>query len=592
MQQTFSDRLAQLRKSLQVMGAHGMIVPRNDRFQGEQVAPGDERLAWLTGFTGSAGFAVILPTQAALFVDGRYTLQGQNQVDPKFYRVFNSAESSPFAWLAEHLETNMVICYDPWLHTYNQIKIWQKICDDLGIRLIPTKQNPIDQLWLDRPNLPLTPMINHELCYAGQESEEKREALAKELGRVGAEAVIISSLESIAWLLNTRGQDLACTPVSHCTAIFYCHNEMDLFVNLEKIDEELKNTLGSKVHLRSPEYLEERLGHFLEHRIMVDPDHTPMHIILKLKHENATLIYQSDPCALPRAIKNSTEVSGARLAHIRDGAAVVKFLAWLERTLAIGEIVTEIKAANYLEQCRKQQDLFKGLSFPSISAFGPNGAMAHYRPTEQSDAIIRGNSLYLIDSGGQYLDGTTDITRTIALGTPTSIQKEHFTRVLKGHIALATAIFPHGTTGNRLDTLARLPLWQVGLDYNHGTGHGVGSYLDVHEGPQRISKATSTIPLQTGMITSNEPGYYKEGEYGIRIENLVTVIPIENLETPMLGFETLTLAPIDRNLMELSLLSSTEIEWINSYHQKVKDVLLPLVDNQTQTWLIEVTKSV
>ncbi len=592
MQQIFSDRLAQLRKNLLIMEAHGMIVPRNDRFQGEQVAAGDERLAWLTGFTGSAGYAVILPTQAALFLDGRYTLQGQNQVDSTLYKVFNSAESSPLTWLSEHLEPNMVICYDPWLHTYNQIKIWQRICDGLGIQLMPTKQNPIDQLWLNRPAPPLTPMVNHKQCYAGQESEEKREALAKELNRVGAEAVIISSLESIAWLLNIRGQDLACTPVSHCTVIFYCHNEIDLFVNLEKIDAELESILGSKVHLRSPEYLEERLGHFLEHRIMVDPDHTPMHIILKLKQENATLIYQSDPCALPRAIKNSIEVTGARLAHIRDGAAVVKFLSWLDYNLAEGEIVTEIKAADYLEQCRKQQNLFKGLSFPSISAFGPHGAMAHYRPTEQSDAIIQGDTLYLIDSGGQYLDGTTDITRTIAIGTPTSIQKEHFTRVLKGHIALATAIFPHGTTGNRLDTLARLPLWQAGLDYNHGTGHGVGSYLDVHEGPQRISKAASTIPLQPGMIISNEPGYYKEGAYGIRIENLVTVVPIENLETPMLGFETLTLAPIDRNLIEISLLSPTEIEWVNSYHQKVRDTLLPLVDDQTKAWLIAATERI
>lgn len=592
MQQIFSDRLAQLRKSLKVIGAHGMIVPRNDRFQGEQVAAGDERLAWLTGFTGSAGFAVILQDQAALFLDGRYTLQGQNQVDSKLYNIFNISESSPLAWLSKHLENNMTLCYDPWLHTYNQIKTWQRICDSLGIKLTPITQNPVDQLWLDRPTPYLNPVVNHELCYAGQESEEKRESLAKELNRVGAEAVIISSLESIAWLLNIRGQDLAFTPVSHCIAIFYSHNEIDLFVRLEKIDERLKNTLGPKVHLHNTKYLEERLEHFLEHRIMVDPDHTPMHIILQLKQKNASLIYQSDPCALPRAIKNSTEISGARTAHIRDGAAVVKFLAWLEHTLAAEEVITEIKAADYLEHCRKQQDLFKGLSFPSISAFGPHGAMAHYRPTEQTDSIIQGNSLYLIDSGGQYLDGTTDITRTIAIGTPTSIQKEHFTRVLKGHIALANAIFPYGTTGHQLDVLARLPLWQVGLDYNHGTGHGVGSYLDVHEGPQRISKAISTVSLQPGMIISNEPGYYKEDAYGIRIENLVTVVPIDTLETPMLGFETLTVAPIDRNLMELSLLSSTEIEWINSYHQKVKEALLPLVDDQTKTWLISATKKI
>jgi len=585
------SRLSAVRQLLNEWNGDGFIVPRTDAYQGEYVAPCDERLAWLTGFTGSAGIAIILKDKAALFVDGRYTLQAEKQVNLSDYEICSLIDHPPHAWAKNNFKKGQKIFYDPWLHTLNDKLQGKSICDSMDVSFLPPPQNLIDHLWKDRPLPPLNPVEIHELTYAGIPSKEKRKQIAALLHSKHVDAALLTAPESIAWLLNIRGSDLPHTPVPQGFALFWADTTVDLFISPEKISSPVKDYLGDQVRLHSPEKLKETLSDLNDLSILVDPSLTPLALIQYL--EKCRLIKSIDPCAHPKALKNPIEIEGARQAHIQDGIAVTRFLAWLSKAALSGKL-TEIDAADKLLSFRKQSPLFKGTSFDTISGAGPNGAIVHYRVNHESNRPLELNSLYLVDSGGQYPNGTTDITRTVAIGTPTPEQKDRFTRVLKGHIAIATASFPAGTTGSQLDPLARCFLWKAGLDYDHGTGHGVGSYLSVHEGPQRISKAHSSVALQAGMIVSNEPGYYKTDAYGIRIESLVLVIEKgipKGGERSLLGFETLTQVPIDKTLIEIEMLTLEERNWLNDYHAHVCELLLPHMDEEEKAWLTEATNS-
>ncbi len=587
-----SSRLDDLRQLLSEWEGDGFLIPRTDAYQSEYVAPCDERLEWLTGFTGSAGIAVVLKEKAALFVDGRYTLQAFNQVDTNAFEICSLVDYPPCTWAKAHMEQGQKIFYDPWLHTLNDKMRIQKTCEAVGASFVSAPQNLIDKLWTDRPSPPNNPVRIHDITYAGVPSEEKRKLVAKSLMEKRTDGAILSTLESIAWLLNIRGSDVPNTPVPQGFGMVWADASIDLFIHPSRISSDVKTHLGDQVRLHDPASLEDWLESLKDKNILVDPSLTPLALLQKL--ENCHLIHGADPCALPKAIKNSTEAEGAVQAHIQDGLAVTRFLVWLSQNAKNGTL-TELDAAEKLFFFRKQALLFMDGGFNTISAAGPHGAIVHYRATPETNRAIELNSIYLVDSGGQYLNGTTDITRTVAIGAPSFEQKDRFTRVLKGHIALASTLFPVGTTGSQLDPLARHALWQAGLDYDHGTGHGVGSYLNVHEGPQRISKAPSTVALQPGMILSNEPGYYKENAYGIRIESLVIVIEKgipEGGERPLLGFQTLTLAPIDRSLIEVGMLTPQERTWLNTYHTQVRETLLPLLNAEEGAWLKEATEEV
>jgi len=585
-----ASRLASLRHLLEEWGGDGFLVPRTDAWQCEYVAPCDERLAWLTGFTGSAGIAVVLKEKAALFVDGRYTLQAQKQVDKSLYEICPLLDYPPRTWAKKHLSEGQKIFYDPWLHTLNDKAHAQKVCEATGASFVPAPQNPIDILWKDRPSPPLTPIQIHDLQYAGVPCEEKRSQVAKTLQEKNVDAALLTAPESIAWLLNIRGNDLPHVPVAQGFAVIWADASVDMFMHPDKISPDVKGYLGSSVRLADPASLEGWLDNLKDIAILINPALAPLALLNPLG--KCRLVEGNDPCSLPKALKNPVEVMGARQAHVQDGIALTRFLAWLSRTLPENPI-TEMDAAEKLLSFRKQGDWFTGISFETISGAGPNGAIVHYRASPETNRQLEANSLYLVDSGGQYLNGTTDVTRTIAIGTPTPEQKDRFTRVLKGHIALAKTLFPSGTTGSQLDPLARHALWQAGLDYDHGTGHGVGSYLNVHEGPQRISKASSPVALKPGMIVSNEPGYYKANAYGIRIESLVLVVEKgipEGGERPLLGFETLTLAPIDRALINQEMLTSDEQAWLNAYHTQVCETLLPYLSAEEGAWLRKATE--
>jgi len=537
-----------------------LLIPRTDEFQGEYIAPCSERLKWLTGFTGSAGFAVITKDKAAFFTDGRYTLQAKEQI-PTFYELYNTAQKTPAEWITENLSKDEKVGYDPWLFTEVQLHRFER-------PLVPLKSNPIDSLWMDRPLPPKDFIRLHSLKYAGESDERKRKRISAALK---TDHVLITACDSIAWLLNIRGNDIPHTPIVHSVCLLHKDGSYDLFVDLDKMNGQVFNHLkegkGRAVDIH-------QLLHHLQKMdgsCQVDPQTTPLIMIQTLKETGIPLVRERDPCILPKALKNEVELQGAIDAHIQDGLALCRFFEWLENQPLHGE-TTELSAAQKLYEFRKGGQHFEDLSFGTISAFGSHGAIIHYQVTSESDIPLARDGLYLVDSGGQYLTGTTDVTRTIALGTPTGEQKDRYTRVLKGHIALATTIFPEGTTGAQLDAFARQYLWEVGRDYDHGTGHGVGSYLSVHEGPQNISKRWIDVPLKPGMILSNEPGYYKEGEYGIRIENLVRVIEIPNLKG-FYGFETLTLAPFDMKLIDNALLTQKEKEWIEMYHERILKVL-------------------
>src|SRR5271163_1132377 len=589
-----AERLARLRHELTARRLDGFVVPRSDEHQGEYVPPRGQRLAWLTGFTGSAGLAVVLHGRAALFVDGRYTLQAAQQVDGDLFEIHHLIDEPPAHWIGAALTVGAVLGYDPWLHTPHEVERFRAAAEKAGAALRAVADNPLDRVWPGQPAAPLAPVVPHAEEFAGESAQSKRARLARALAEEGISAAVLTSPESIAWLLNIRGGDVPHTPLPLSFAIVREDGSVTLFIDRRKLAPGLDRHLGNGVAIELPE----RLGPALDALaasgapVQIDPATAASWLFDRLEGAGARIRRAADPCLLPKACKNPVELDGTRAAHRRDGAAVTRFLAWLAQEAPKGEL-REIAASDRLEALRRTGEHFRDLSFPTISGAGSNGAIVHYRATPQSEKRLEPGTLFLLDSGAQYLDGTTDITRTVAIGTPSAEMRDRFTRVLKGHIALALARFPKGTTGTQLDGFARRGLWQAGLDYDHGTGHGVGSYLGVHEGPQRISKAASTQPLLPGMIVSNEPGYYKTGAYGIRIENLVLVQPSSgSAEREMLGFETLTLAPIDRALVEPSLLDDDEIAWLDAYHTHVRETLTPRVDPETVRWLAEATQPI
>ena len=586
----FAQRLAALRAQLAAQKLDGFVIPLTDEHMSEYVGSYAQRLAWLTGFEGSAGSAVVMADRAAIFVDGRYTLQVRDQVDGTLYAYESVPETSTAQWLGEKAKAGQRIGFDPWLHSRGWVEEARRRLQTQGAELVAVDQNPIDQIWTDRPAPSKAPLEVHPLVYAGKSAEEKRRDVATWLKSKNADAVVIAALDSLAWLFNIRGRDVSRTPVALGFAIIHADASADLYIDSAKIDEEVRAHLGADVRLHERHNFSAGLKALAsaEKKVVADPANMVAAIFLHL--EGAHIVEARDPAVLPKAIKNSVEIAGTQAAHVRDGAALSRFLHWLSIEAPKGHL-DELTASDHLERMRRETNQLCDLSFDSISGAGPNGAIVHYRASPATNRKLELNSLYLIDSGGQYRDGTTDVTRTIAIGTPSAEMRDRFTRVLKGHIALARAVFPVGTRGSQLDTLARQFLWEAGLDYAHGTGHGVGSFLSVHEGPQRIATVGSDEPLQAGMILSDEPGYYKSGAYGIRVENLVLVVPREvaGSERKMLGFDVLTLAPIDRTLIDVDLLSASERQWLNAYHARVYESLSPLVDAPVAAWLKDVT---
>ena len=590
-----SKRLTNLRQILATQKISGFVIPLADEHQGEYVPKFAQRLAWLTGFTGSAGLAIVLTDKAAIFVDGRYTLQARKQVDNNHFEINHSVDNPADAWISENLKSGDKLGFDPWLHTSDSLSKLRQACDKADAKLVALSSNPVDAVWDNQPPQPLTPVEPYDIRFAGQSSAEKRAMISNILKNEGVEASILTAPDSIAWLANIRGGDVPFTPFTLAFGIMHADGLFDVYTDPRKYSDRVLATLDDNIKVHAQADFLPALEELGSNKFKVGLDLTSAaEIILQtLKNSGATVRRLTDPCQLPKARKNEVELAGMRNAHLRDGVALTRFLAWLDENAENGKI-TEISAAGQLEMLRRQGNFFQGLSFPTISGSGPNGAIIHYRVTNESNRELDKNSLYLVDSGAQYLDGTTDVTRTVAIGTPNSEMIDRFTRVLKGHIALASATFPAGTSGSQLDILARAALWQAGLDYDHGTGHGVGSYLGVHEGPQRISKLPNSIALEPGMVISNEPGYYKPDEYGIRIENLIVVtkVPIsDQSERPQLCFETLTLAPIDLALVDVSMLTELEIKWLNTYYEKVRSALEPLMDNKLKEWLAKSTKA-
>jgi len=590
---SLSARLAALRAELTARGLDGFVVPLTDEHMSEYVGDYAQRLGWLTGFGGSAGSAVVLSDKAAIFTDGRYTLQVREQVSGEDYAYIPVPQDSVAGWLGRETAAGHRIGYDPWLHTRQQVADMTAALADRDAELVAVMSNPIDAIWTDRPAPSPASLRVQDDGIAGESSAAKRAKIGEWLAEQRADAVVLSALDSIAWTLNVRGTDVAHTPVALSYAIVHADGETDLFVAPEKITPEVRAHLGNAVRLHDRAAFEGYLGGFAGRRVVADPERAVAAIAQALEAGGAKVLGLRDPVVLTKAIKNAAEVAGHRAASVRDGAAMVKFLHWVERECPRGG-QTELSAAAQLLACREATGLLKDTSFSTISATGAHGASPHYHVTEESNAAIELGQLFLIDSGGQYQDGTTDITRVMPIGAPTDEMRDRFTRVLKGHIGLATAVFPDGTLGGHLDSLARRPLWEVGLDYAHGTGHGVGAYLSVHEGPQRIAApnypgGAAMEPLRAGMMLSNEPGYYKAGEYGIRIENLVLVVPraIPGADRDMLGFETLTLCPIERTLIVPELLTSGERDWLNAYHARVAEVLAPELEGADRQWLLE-----
>jgi Xaa-Pro aminopeptidase len=588
---SYADRLAALREQLKADQLDGFVVPLTDEHMSEYVGSYAQRLAWLTGFEGSAGSAVVLPEEAAIFTDGRYTLQVRSQVDGKHWSYQSVPETSIADWLKEHAADGARIGYDPWLHSRDWVTRASEALKAKGAALVPVKRNPVDQVWTDKPEASKERLIVHPDRLAGKSSAEKRHEIADWLVKQGADAVVLAALDSIAWTFNVRGKDVSRTPVALAYAIAFADGTADLYVAGEKIDADVAKHLGNGVRVHERADFEAALTGLKEKKVVVDPERSVAAIFDALDKAGATIVPARDPTVLPRALKNPVEIAGHQAAQARDGAAIARFLHWVEEEAPKGGL-DELTASNHLEALRREASELRDLSFDTISGSGPNGAIVHYRASEATNRPLEMNSLYLVDSGGQYEDGTTDITRTVAIGEPTEDMRDRFTRVLKGHIAIATALFPKGTRGSQLDSFARRPLWEAGLDYAHGTGHGVGSFLSVHEGPQRISPVGSSQaggdePLQAGMILSNEPGYYKTGAYGIRIENLVLVVekPIEGAEKEMLGFETLTFAPIERRLVDKAMLGDAELAWLNAYHAEVLAKIGPQLSGADRTWL-------
>jgi Xaa-Pro aminopeptidase len=588
-----SDRVKALLRELKSRRLKGFLVPHSDQHQNEFLPPSEERLAWLTGFTGSAGVAIVTDKGAALFVDGRYILQARKQVDRDQFEILQIPEAKPSSWLKETLYRSNAVGYDPALHTIKEIDRLTKTLAPAGIRLTPVPENPIDKLWdQDRPKPPSAPVFPHPIEFAGRGAGEKIAEVQAKLAEDEQDAVLLTAPDSICWLFNIRGGDIKHTPVALASAIVPEKGRPTLFIDPAKAGDNVRGALQPYADIAKPEDLDEKLKALAEDKakVRLDPNSVSMRFARVLEADGVKFIPGDDPCVLPKAIKNEAEIKGARAAQLRDGAAMARFLAWLDEVAESGK-VDEVVAAMKLEDFRRESGQLRDISFDTISASGPHGAFTHYRPMNDSKRVLDKGSLYLIDSGGQYLDGTTDVTRTVAVGKPTAEMRWHYGIVLKAHIAIATARFPKGTRGQDLDPFARRPLWDAGLDFDHGTGHGVGSYLSVHEGPQRLSRL-GTVELEPGMILSNEPGYYREGEYGIRLENLVLVTPLEDIdggERKMMGFETLTLVPFDRRLIDPKQLTRSELAWLNAYHARVRHEIEPLLLSDDRPWLRHAT---
>jgi Xaa-Pro aminopeptidase len=585
-----SDRLAALRARLAEAGLQGFVIPRSDEHIGEYVPPSGERLAWLSGFTGSAGMAIVLADRAAVFTDGRYTLQVRSQTDPALWECRHLTDEPPADWLKAHAQ-GLRIGYDPWLHAAPAIERLSVP----GVTLVPVAANPLDAAWADRPAPPMAPARPHPEAFAGKPAAEKRAEAAAALRAANEAAAVLADPHSLAWLLNIRGGDLAHTPLALGFALLHADARVELFMAPEKIGPETRAHLGNEVVVRPRADLPVALDALRGQRVRVDAEATPAWFAERLRAAGAEVTAGEDPCRLPRACKNPTERDGARAAHRRDAVAMARFLAWFAREAPKGGL-TEISAAAQLLAFRRKVEHFRGESFPAISGAGEHGAIVHYRVTPETDRRIAPDECYLIDSGGQYLDGTTDITRTLWTGpgpAPATL-RDRATRVLKGHIALATLRFPAGVAGPHLDALARRPLWDAGLDYDHGTGHGVGSFLSVHEGPAAFSRAARPVPLREGMILSDEPGFYATGEYGIRLENLLLVVPsaMPGAAKPFLEFETLTLAPFDRALLDAALLTPAERAWLDAYHARVLAEVGPRLDGADATWLADACRPI
>jgi Xaa-Pro aminopeptidase len=584
---THEDRLKALRAQLARQSLDGFVVPLTDEHLSEYVGAYAQRLAWLTGFLGSAGSAVVLPEEAAIFTDGRYTLQVRDQVDGAHWRYESVPQTSVAAWLGEHAQDGARIGYDPWLHTRRWVEDATKALARKGARLVPVERNPVDAVWDDRPAPSPAKLVPHEERYAGKPSAQKRGDIGDWMKAEGLDATVLTALDSIAWTFNIRGADVSHTPVALAYALLHADGKAELFVAPEKIDAEVRAHLGNAVTIRDRAEFTAALADLNGKTVAVDPERAVAAIFEALDKAGATIRAVRDPAVLPKAVKNATEIGGHKSAQARDGAALAQFLHWLSVEGPKGGH-DELSVAARLQAFREATGALVDLSFDTIAGSGPNGAIVHYKASKATSRPVETGTLLLVDSGGQYRDGTTDITRTMAIGTPTSDMKRHFTLVLKGHIALATAQFPAGTRGGQLDVLARQYLWAEGLDYAHGTGHGVGSFLSVHEGPQRIATfGGGDEPLQAGMILSNEPGYYKTGAYGIRIENLVLVVERQAGEDGkrFLGFETLSHAPIDRALIEVSLLSDAERGWVDAYHARTLEIVGPQLDGEAKAWL-------
>ncbi|SHO56294.1 aminopeptidase P family protein [Vibrio quintilis] len=593
MQEQISARILNLRHWLKENQLDALIIPHENEYLGEYLPAHDERLQWATGFTGSAGVAIITRDNASIFVDGRYTVQVTKQVPDALFEYHHLIEEPYLDWIKNNLPEGGIVAFDPRLHSATWLAA-SRVNYSADFQLCALENNPIDQLWHDRPEPEYAPLWLMPSEVTGIDSLSKRHLIAEHFSQSGLDSAILTSPESICWLLNIRGSDISCLPVVLCYAILHSDASLDLFIHQRQIIEEFAEHVGEGVRLHEPDSLINELSHLKGKQILLDNDNSNAWFEMTLTDIGANLIQKPDPCQLMKATKNQCEISGMQACHIRDGIAMAKFLSWLDSEVKLGNLHDEAILADKLQDFRFEDPTLFDLSFDTISAAGSNAAMCHYNHNNQPNpGQLSANSLYLVDSGGQYTDGTTDITRTIAIGDVTPLMKQQFTLVLKGHIALASARFPAGTTGHQLDALARQHLWQYGFDFDHGTGHGVGHCLNVHEGPQRISKAPNNIALQPGMVVSNEPGYYREGHFGIRIENLERVVRIHtDGDHDMLGFESLTRCPIDLRVIDLQLLTDSEIAWLNQYHQQVWDDISPLVDDEVFSWLEQATQQI
>lgn len=587
-----AGRLASLRGVMAGEGFDALFVPRADEYLGEYIPPHNERLRWISGFTGSAGLAVILSQSAAIFVDGRYTVQVQRQVDPMLFEYHHLVEEPHLGWLVSQLQSGARVACDPRLHSLAWFREAEAKLARAGIELVADCDNVVDRCWQDRPAAQARPALLLPERYSGESSACKRARIGGELAVLGADAALVFAPDSVSWLLNVRGTDVPHLPVLQSFALLQADGSLTLFVEPGRIPAGFSEHVGEGVTVRPEADAQQAFSAFSGRRVLADPRGANAWTQLALEQCGATLVPGQDPVLVPKACKNSVEIEGSRRAHIRDAVAEVKFLCWLDGEVAAGRLHDEATLADKLLSLRSGGEFFQDLSFDTISAAGANAAMAHYNHLNGDPATLQMDSAYLVDSGGHYLDGTTDITRTVAIGAPGAELRRHFTLVLKGHIALDCARFPQDTTGTQLDVLARQFLWQAGLDYDHGTGHGVGVFLSVHEGPQRIAKKHGDAALRPGMIVSNEPGYYRDGAYGIRCENLLVVRESGRGadETPMLEFEALTLVPFDRRLLEPGLLTGEEIRWLDAYHRRVEEIVAPLLEEPERQWLLAATR--